>query len=122
LAQNKIKSKGNTAKEKKEPGFMAIKIIGILFVVLIVGVAALGKMSGADKISRGTLTQGESCTTNEECSAGFLCYSYQNTSFMCHKKCKDNSNCPSGTKCKTVVKNARRKIRTAHLCISDADL
>ena len=108
--------------EKKEPGLLGLKIIVGLIAALVIAVSVLGHLSGADRQSRGTLVQGEKCTSSSECASGFTCYSYKESSFQCHRRCGKSKECPSGTTCKTVVKNARRKLKTADLCISNADI
>lgn len=113
-------SKGQR-REAEEPGLGALKVIVGVIIALVIGVTILGRMTGADKQNRGTLIQGEKCVSNSDCASGFLCYSYDEGSFQCHQKCSAHKTCPSGTRCKTVVKNARRKLKTADLCISNAD-
>jgi len=106
------------ARQLKEGAGRLKVIIGVLVLLVVAATVAAG-LSGADRLSRGTLPAGSSCTATSECAKGHICYSGDGP-FSCRKTCRSTDDCQDGETCRTVIQNARRKLKTAHVCMPDA--
>ena len=121
MSERKKKSRKKStqkARQLKEGAGRLKFVIGALVLLVLAATVAAG-LSGADRLNRGTLPAGSPCTATSECAKGHICYSGDGP-FSCLKTCRSTDDCRDGETCRTVVQSARRKLKTAHVCMPDA--
>lgn len=109
------------SSEKKE-GLGVVKKVIFVIALLIIGATVLAKYTGANKTSRGTAIQDESCTGTEECADGYVCYQYATNPFSCKKRCTDDEECGNGHQCKSVVRFGKKRVKPMKVCVANNEL
>jgi hypothetical protein len=115
--------KARAAVREKNQGFLVIKIVVGVLMLLILGTAVATKLSGRPSTGRGEKIQGEKCKSNVECAPGHICYSYEGDHSRCMAICSPQRPCQADYTCKSNLdQKARKGVVLHNVCVANSQL